>query len=255
MSPVRAVEVFRTRNRFHASPSERADVGLSGAELDGMNVKKLGSPPTPPPLPTTPPFLSYYNGSLEKRGPSFVLSTSCSAHFKPLQAPTVHHLPQCCLAQAEAAPLEVPYLFSGLSETCAAGGVEGAGCQIPLKGRAANACIACPDPPQPLCLPGSFKPLHSDPPSLRAAQRRRRGGDGRGGPIVLLHKAAERRQTFGKTVTSRRSYHLPPPCYFTSLRMTYNVHYLENASLSQLIITHFDKWMTIMSPLIYEMED
>lgn len=64
----------------------------------------------------------------------------------------------------------------------------------------------------------------------------------------------ERRQTFGKTVTSRRSYHLSP-CYFTSLRMTYNVHYLENASLSQLIITHFDKWMTIMSPLIYEMED
>lgn len=37
--------------------------------------------------------------------------------------------------------------------------------------------------------------------------------------------------------------------------MTYNVHYLENVFLLQLIIPHFDKWMTIMSSLIYEIED
>lgn len=46
-----------------------------------------------------------------------------------------------------------------------------------------------------------------------------------------------------------------PPCYFTGLWMTYNVHYLENVFLLQLIIPHFDKWMTIMSSLIYETED
>lgn len=68
-------------------------------------------------------------------------------------------------------------------------------------------------------------------------------------------------QSRGETADFWKNSHIqaelssPPPCYFTSLRMTYNVHYLENASLSQLIITHFDKWMTIMSPLIYEMED
>lgn len=45
------------------------------------------------------------------------------------------------------------------------------------------------------------------------------------------------------------------PFYFTGLWMTYNVHYLENVFLLQLIIPHFDKWMTIMSSLIYEIED
>lgn len=44
-------------------------------------------------------------------------------------------------------------------------------------------------------------------------------------------------------------------CYFTGLWITYNVHYLENVFLLQLIIAHFDKWMTIMSSLIYEIED
>lgn len=154
-----------------------------------MNVKKLGSPSNP--LPPPHPLLSYYNGSLEKRGPSLVLSTSCSAHFKPLQAPTVHHLPLCCSAQIGPRLLK----FS----TCSLGSLRlvqpgvwvwvGVGCHISLKGRAANACIACSDPPQPLCLPGSFKALHSDPPSLRAGaeeEPRRRARR----PIVLLHKAA-----------------------------------------------------------------
>lgn len=142
-----------------------------GSRVGWHECKKLGSP-------SNPPLLSYYNGSLEKRGPSLFLSTSCSAHFKPLQAPTVHHLPLCCFAQIGPRLLK----FS----TCSLGSVRlvqpgvGAGCQISLKGRAANACIACSDPPQPLCLPGSFKPLHSDPPSLRGAQRRSRC-DGRGG--------------------------------------------------------------------------
>lgn len=56
--------------------------------------------------------------------------------------------------------------------------------------------------PKPLCLPGSFKALHSDRASLRAARRRRRVwrrwrrrrscvDDGARRPIVLLHKEAE----------------------------------------------------------------
>lgn len=43
-------------------------------------------------------------------------------------------------------------------------------------------------------------------------------------------------------------------CYSAGFRITYNVHYLENVFLLQLITPHFDKWLTIMSTLIYETE-
>lgn len=64
-----------------------------------------------------PLLLSYYNGSLEKRGPSLVLSTRCFANFKPLK------LLQCIICLSElllsdwAVALEVFYLFSELFET------------------------------------------------------------------------------------------------------------------------------------------
>lgn len=64
-----------------------------------------------------PLLLRYYNGSLEKRGPSLVLSTCCFANFKPLK------LLQCIICLSElllsdwAVALEVFYLFSELFET------------------------------------------------------------------------------------------------------------------------------------------
>lgn len=64
-----------------------------------------------------PPLLSYYNGSLEKIGPSLVLSTCCFANFKPLK------LLQCIICLSVLLPsdwavaLEVFYLFTELFET------------------------------------------------------------------------------------------------------------------------------------------
>lgn len=95
-----------------------------------------------------PLLLSYYNGSLEKRGPSLALSTSCFANFKPLK------LLQCIICLSVLLPsdwavaLEVFYLFSELFETS----LPAQGLSDFIKGKAVNACIACSDLPQQLCL-------------------------------------------------------------------------------------------------------
>lgn len=123
-----------------------------------------------------------------------VLSTSCFANFKPLK------LLQCIICLSVllhsdwAGALEVFYLFSELSETLRLGveGVEGAGgsgVSDFIKGKAVNACIACSDPPQPLCLPGSLNCSIQ----IHLCSEKRRNCDGRRA-IVLLHKAEERRQ-------------------------------------------------------------
>lgn len=95
-----------------------------------------------------PLLLSYYNGSLEKRGPSLVLSTCCFANFKPLK------LLQCIICLSALLPsdwavaLEVSYLFSELFETSQ----SAQGLSDFIKRKAVNACIACFDLLQQLCL-------------------------------------------------------------------------------------------------------
>lgn len=152
----------------------------------------------------SPPVLSYYNGSLEKRGPSLVLSTSCSAHFKPLQTPTEHHLPQI-----GAAPLQVLYLFSWLSRRRVQPGVWGGVSHCIEKAELLMHASRVLTLPSHCVFLGVFKAPHSDPPSPSAAQRRSCARWRARRPIVLLHK----RETadFWKNSHIQAKLSSPPP--------------------------------------------
>lgn len=45
------------------------------------------------------------------------------------------------------------------------------------------------------------------------------------------------------------------PHLFHQFVNNFSVHYLENVFPLQLILSHFDKWVTTVSSLIYETED
>lgn len=126
--------------------------GLFGAELGGRNATTLRSPSSV--------LLSYYNGSLEKRGSSLVLTTCCSANFKPLNLLQYIICLSVLLPSDWAVALEVFYLFSELFETSR----PALGLSDFIKGKAVNACIACSDPPTTVasfwkCKPFLFRSL------------------------------------------------------------------------------------------------